>query len=937
MSRTGEELQGLIRGDVRFDDITRQLYSTDASIYQCRPLCVVFPHNTDDVAAAVRFASEHRIPVHLRGSGTGTRGDALGEGIVLDFTKYMRRIFYTGLDSVTAEPGILMRRLNGILAKTQARHIPSVTGNPHSTTVGSVLARNAAGLYYRRDGRIDTCVLELKTVLANGDVLHLNRQHLIDVAEEHESELNTGIQLAQEIAYGKEYTYCQRLSKILNERKIDLTRYFIGSRGTLGIIVEATLQTLPLPQRGSAYALFFESIKKAAAAVTQLNKSTAEFTPPPAPVLCELIDRRNLILIREQDERYKSLIPPDTGALLLVEFDTHNVDAAFAETLSPQYYQIKTDEHYALFDELIHRAPLVLQRLHSEVKPVPLIEDITVAVESLEEFVAGVMNVLQEHQITASLSGHIGQGQICITPLVDLSQPDILTKLRTFADAVRTLVTHYNTGVDTAIICNTNSTLYKKIKYLFDPHNVLGSIENGIEGGARGAGRKNRVSEPLFSPLPVSPLAKQLRWEPQRFAETVMRCNNCGECLRYDRKSRICPAFRGTSTQFYTPRSKAAFVRGILNNDLELNVLTDRAAYNLADSCLQCRMCDTECPSETDIAQAAFEIKSAYNSAHGLALDELVMSRLDTLLNVLTAVSCPVNALLRNRFVRWLLEKIIHVPRGQTIPPLAKIPFLRNVQLSRWFSRPRIEYFGTEKVALFVDTYTNFFDTKLAESAVRILEHNGISVEVPLHQKPAGVAAFAAGHKSLASALAHSNTALFADYIRQGYRIVTLNPAAASCITQDYRYFIEINDAAMLAENVTDFCTFIWRRHQEGKLLTNFKPLPCRIAYHAPCRSIALNRLRTDEPTPAELLLRLIPELDVQRLENGCCGGGGSYGFRQKHYKQSLQIGTPLCKALKEPDIDFGSSDCTLCCWQMTHGSRKPAKHPICLLAEAYE
>lgn len=98
-----------------------------------------------------------------------------------------------------------------------------------------------------------------------------------------------------------------------------------------------------------------------------------------------------------------------------------------------------------------------------------------------------------------------------------------------------------------------------------------------------------------------------------------------------------------------------------------------------------------------------------------------------------------------------------------------------------------------------------------------------------------------------------------------------------------------------------------------------------------------MNRLRTNEAAPAELLLRLIPDMEVQRLESGCCGGGGSFGFRQKHYRQSLQIGTPLFKALKEPNIDFGVSECHLCCWQMSHGSRKPAQHPVRLLAQAYE
>jgi ferredoxin len=285
--------------------------------------------------------------------------------------------------------------------------------------------------------------------------------------------------------------------------------------------------------------------------------------------------------------------------------------------------------------------------------------------------------------------------------------------------------------------------LFRKIKEAFDPQYLLNpgkvipqaspwtaSMRHGLEkrghtppnpqwsSGSRYAKLKPQQNENDTSP---SQLEIQLKWEPSYIFESAYQCNGCGECLRFDRQSRICPLFRGTATIEYAPRSKADLLRGILEQDIDLEELTSERAKDIADTCFQCRMCDIECPSKIDMNVLAFRSKAAYVAAHGLPLEDLIISRLDNILHILSPIGGVVNAAMRNRLIRWLLEKMFQFPQRRPIPPLARRPYLQRIRWSPLRHRLSPEQTETEKVALFVDTFANYFDPQLAELAVQIL------------------------------------------------------------------------------------------------------------------------------------------------------------------------------------------------------------------------
>jgi len=1004
-TRLRDDLRGLIKGDVRCDEITQQLYATDASILQTRPVCVVCPRNTDDVAAVVRYAADAGIPVHPRGAGTSLTGESLGNGIVLVFSRYMRRILHTGDDFVVVQPGLLRRRLNGIIGQSQNRFFGPLAGNPSSASLGSILARNGAGVHYLRYGLPSDHLVSMKVVLANGDLLTLDRRSL---PQPPSQPLPGGdsVALAHAIAFGKEYVYAGDIAHILSSRTseqlvesanqlpvnragyaeyavlqgesaeyVDLARLFAGSEGTLGITVETTLKTVPLPQHKSAVAFFFRSISNAIETVSTVSSLR--------PVLCELIDRRRLNMVRDWDVRYRSLIPAEAEAALLVELDTgtlaepmsadecrdrlkHLIDLVQTKKqLCFHALRVNTEHDFQLFEQVIRRSELALGRMYHSIQAIPLFDDIAVPLTAMNDAISGLLSSLHRHKITASFSGHVGQGHLRIHPLLDLSRPDTLALLHPLAESVYSMIlshggtvsSEWGTGLLKSQFLPQQfphlTSLFRKIKETFDPQYLLnpGRVipSNTLWTASLRHGLEKRGQAPPMSPSSSdsklmnqqdksspSQVEVQVKWEPSYVFEAAYRCNGCGECLRYDRQSRICPLFRGTATNEFAPRSKADLLRGVLEHDIDLETLTSERAKEIADSCFHCRMCDIECPSKIDINVLAFQSKAAYIAAHGLPFDDLIVSRLDTLLNLLTPFSCVVNGAMHNRFVRWFFEKTFQIPQRRTIPALTHRPYLSRIRWSPLRNRLPSEQTDKPRVALFVDTFVNYFNPQLAEWAVQILEHNGFSVHVPPRQRPSGRMSFVVGHANRAEQLARHNIAQMSELIRMGYKIVTIEPYSASCLTKDYQHMVDSREAEVMADNVVDFCSLLQWCHQADILRQDFQPLPYRVGYHAPCCGLAISASMATDTMPAEKLLRLIPDLDVQRVERGCCGMGGLWGVQQKNYRHSLQIGIPLFRALRQPEIDFGVSDCLACCLQMEHGSKKRTFHPIRLLAAAY-
>ncbi len=967
--RIQADLRGLVKGDVRCDDIFVQLYSSDASIYEIRPLAVIRPRTLADVVASVEYAAENHLPIHARGAGTGLAGESLGPGLVLDFSRYMRRVIETGDDWVRFQPGIIHAQLNEHL-RGMGRQFGPDPAMSSVTTMGSVLAIDAGGSHWLKYGSARRHVINMQVVLSDGQVLEIGREPLGEGRADPQSRrgrlIDPLVELlsrdAQLIRERQPQSVVNRsgyhLVDILSEDHLDLDKLVVGSEGTLALITEATVATLPLPKHRGVALLLFDRLESAAKAVMEIL--------PLDPSSCDLMDRRHLSLARESTVQYDLLIPPETEAALLIEQEGDTLSAVRdklaqvvdrvrrKKRLAFHAVQAQDRDEMELYLRLAHKVVPTLYRMKGTTRPLPFIEDLAVPPKALADFLVRMQNVLKQHQVIASLFGHAGHGQLHLRPFLDLSNPADVTRMAQLAgDLYREVIEvggtisgeHADGLSRTQFIVQQYGPLvdvFREVKRIFDPGNVFnpGKIVNDdndlLTRNLRHLTPEATVpSEPaaVTTDAPatngVGPVTWQLNWGNEEIAHAARDCNGCGACRSQLSDVRMCPIFRFAPAEESSPRAKANLMRGILTGQLPMSTLSRDDFKAVTDLCVNCHMCRLECPASVDIPKLMMEGKGAYVHVNGLDTSDWLMSRVDRLSWLGSLLSPLANWALTNQPARWLMEKVLGVARGRKLPRFASRSFLRIASRRRWTRTTRR---GVSKVLYFVDTYANYHDPQLAEALVAVLEHNAIAVYVPPAQQSSGMPMISLGALTQARKIAEKNVALLAEAVRQGYHIVASEPSAALALTHEYPALLDDDEARLVAANTSEACTFLWKLHQAGKLQLDLKPINAVLGYHMPCHIKALG-----VGSPGENLLRLIPGLVVNRTENGCSGMAGTFGLKRENYRASLRAGRGLINSLRSPRLQAGTTECSACKIQMEQGGGKPTIHPIKLLALAYD
>ncbi|MCA9231397.1 MAG: anaerobic glycerol-3-phosphate dehydrogenase subunit C [Planctomycetales bacterium] len=965
--RIEEDLRGQIAGDVRCDDLAVQLYSSDASIYEIAPLGVVRPRTVEDVVATVGYAAEHQISLHARGGGSGLAGGALGSGLIIDFSRYMRRILEISDETVRVQPGVVLANLNRRLA-SQDRLFGPDPANSQVTTLGSMISVDASGSRWPAYGSVGEQVESLQVVLANGELARFSLHHVptsdsservasltagVDrILQKHEAALNR--QQPRNLIDGCGY----QLAELRQSQQVNMARLFAGSEGTLGLITEATLRTTSLPAHVGSVLLYFESLGNAAHAANELAALR--------PSACDLMDRRHLSLARESDPRFELMIPQAAEAVLLVEHmaqtESH-LNGQLAETVALLQEKTKLAsgsttasdryDHQMLWQLARHYVP-TLYRLKGATRPIPFVEDIAVPPKMLPEFLVRLQQTLKQERITASLYGHVGHGRLHIRPFLDLANEGDVRKMESLAaqlyadvwEAGGTISSGHGDGLSrTPYVAQQTGQLaaaHSELKALFDPEQVLNPGKIVPQRAMRVTDNLRRVSYPLLDTLalntsetpaaadPGKPLVQlQLDWQPEEMAYAARACNGCASCRTQDEELRMCPIFRFSPREESSPRAKANLARGILTGALPGGLVVEEACKQVADLCVHCHMCRLECPSNVDIPKLMIEAKAAYTATNGERIHDWLIARVDMLCRTATRFSRVVNWGVANRPSRWIVEKLLGIAQGRKLPRLNHRPFLQQAAQRRL---DRLQRRTAEKVLYFVDTYANYCDSQLADALLAVLEHNEIAVYVPPGQQQAGMPLISRGVLDLARHVAEQNVALLAEAVRQGYTIVATEPSAVLALRHEYPMLLpEDDDAQLVAEHTFEACHYLWRRHQRGQLQLDFATLSMRVGYHIPCHMKAL-----EVGTPGENLLGLIPGLHIERLDKGCSGMAGIYGLQHRNYRNSLRAGLPLLTAVRTGSFKIGATECSACKIQMEQGSTKPTIHPIKLLALAY-
>lgn len=950
-SRINDDLRGLMEGEVFVDPVRLALYASDASLYQILPLAVVAPRHREDVVTLVRYAAENQIPLVARGAGTGLAGESLGSGIVVDFSRHLRRVITTSNDRVQVQPGIVYERLNHYLQSRGRMFAPDPAGADR-TTIGSMVAIDAAGSRSLRYGTTRDHVEAMQIVLASGDLLEVGREPLPcgpDVPPVKRDLVGQVAQLLRqnqaliEAKQPRSRRNCSgyRLSDMLGESTLDLARLLVGTEGTLALVTELTLRTEPIPPYSGVVLFLFKRLSEAARAVQEIL--------PFEPSACDLLDRRVLSLARESAPEYAELIPEGAEAALVVERQSNDpIEVHGRISLAVERVQRKLRLAFAsreAFDpvdvERIWNLPRkvvpLLYRMKGDARPVPFIEDVAVPTDVLPEFLVRGQNIFKHHQITASLYAHAGDGQLHLRPFLNPYDERDLQKIGRLAgefyEAVfevgGTISGEHGDGLArTAFIANQYGELlrvFRELKATFDPHNLLNPGK--IVGDTPDLLTRNLRSRPDVAPRP-NDLPRQLSWERLEILETARRCNGCGACRTQALPERMCPIFRVEPVEEATPRAKANLMRNLLEGSLDAADLQSDACKHVVDLCVNCKMCRLECPAAVDIPRLVTEIKGNYVAENGLRWSDWVVSRVELFAALASLTSLASNWLLENRGVRWAMERFFGVSRYRKLPRFARRPLHRWAARRRLTGPPRPARLGP--VAYFADVYTNYCDPDLGKALVRILRRNGVAVRIPAGQRGAGMPLIAAGDLEAAREVARRNVRVLAPLAREGYTILTTEPTAAVCLTQEYSDLLADPDADLVAGQVKDACQYLWELHEQGLLETRPQPLPLSVGCHTPCHLKAL-----EIGTPGQSLLGLIPELRVHSIEAGCSGMAGTFGLKAENFRTSLHAGWPLITQVRESGSACATTECSTCKMQLDQAVQKPTVHPIKLFAAA--
>jgi Fe-S oxidoreductase len=284
--------------------------------------------------------------------------------------------------------------------------------------------------------------------------------------------------------------------------------------------------------------------------------------------------------------------------------------------------------------------------------------------------------------------------------------------------------------------------------------------------------------------------------------------------------------------------------------------------------------------------------------------------------------------LIRSRLSRLLLDRLLGIAQGRKLPRLSQMSFLRWAQRNKLNRGSRQR---ARKVAVFADAFVNWNDLELGQALVKVLQHNGIDVVVPPEQLVSGMSLISDGVLGRARKLAARNVEILAEYVRQGFQIVTTEPSAALALKHEYLNLLDDDDARLVASQTFEATNYLWELHQTGLLELDFRPVNQTVGYHLPCHQRALN-----VGSPGVSLLRLVPGLQVELVEKGCSGMCGTFGLKRRNYIRSLRTGLPLITAMRSPAFAAGATECSTCKIQMEQGTNKPTIHPLKILALAY-
>ncbi|MEO9322940.1 FAD-binding and (Fe-S)-binding domain-containing protein [Nocardioides sp. C4-1] len=878
--------------EVRDDAGTRGMYSSDASLYRIPPLAVVRPRHVDEVAAALAVARETGVPLTSRGAGTSVAGNAVGRGIVLDFSRHLGRVLSIDPEARTAvvEPGTVHAVLQKAATPHGVRFGPDPSTHPRCT-IGGMIGNNACGSRSLAYGRTSDNVAGLRLLTAAGEVVETGYDAagrpvvtggaavldgVRDVMGRHLATARTELD-----RFGRQVSgYAAQ--HLLPER-FDLTQALVGSEGTLGVVTEATVRLVVDAPVRVVVVLGFDDIVAAGEAAPAVVEH--------GPTSCEGLDSRLLSVLRAR--RGEGAVPPlpRGAAWLFVELAGDDLDEvrARADRLAAAGLGV---------DALVVPDPVTQARLwriredgagmagrSPADKPAwPGWEDAAVPPHMLGSYLARFDELVTSYGMTSAPFGHFGDGCMHVRLDYPLDRPDGRAVLRAFLTDAAKLVGEYGGSLSgehgdgrarSELLPHMYSpeaiAMFAGIKHAFDPDNLLNPgvlvDPDPVDADVRVAG---------VAPYRAhgrTRLAMAYPHDDGDLAQAVHRCTGVGKC-RADNTAAggvMCPSFLATREEKDSTRGRARVLQEVVRGELPWS---SPELHDSLDLCLSCKGCASDCPTGIDMATYKSEALHQTYRRRLRPRSHYTLGRLPFWAQIAGRTPRLANLMMRLPVVGALMLWLAGVDGRRSVSAFARRPFRRT-----WSASSRPAASSGMPVILWVDSFSDSFDPDVAAAAVRVLESAGYAPRLPGERLCCGLTWITTGQLDAAKKILGRTVSALAVAAREGTPIVGLEPSCTGVLRSDVLELVPGPDADAVAAATTTLAELLTSTEGwEPPALAG-----TTVVAQPHCHHHAVMGWATD----AALLART--GATVTRL-SGCCGLAGNFGVEIGHYDVSVKV-----------------------------------------------
>ena len=957
ISKIGKEIEDKVNGKVLFDDFSRGRYSTDASVYQIKPIGVVLPKDTNDVLKIMEYSQQNSIPLLARGGGSSQCGQTVGESIVLDYSKHQNKILELNVEEkyVWVEPGVVLDHLNAYL-KPYGLWFPVDVSTSSRATIGGMSANNSCGsrsLYY---GNMVHNVLAIETILDDGSIStfdQIQKNYLVKKNNQDRfyNIIDKFINIRQSVVneIDENWPTTQRRVGGYNIDLIDPNGFnssnlLVGSEGTLSLFNKIKLKLSEIPKNKILGVCYFDNFHQA----MELTKEIVKLKP----TCVELMDQNLLNLAKEipiYADGIKKYIKGNPKAVLMVEFiDTEK--SVYEKKIKDLEYlvlnQNKNNQfsYYSNLDEQkevfeIRKAGLnILMSMKGDKKPVAFIEDCAVSLDHLAEYTAQLKEIFKKYNTSGMFYAHASVGTLHIRPVLNMKSDQDIKNMRSISEEAFQIVKDYkgsHSGEHGDGIVRSEfhemmfgkkiTNAFEEIKDTFDSKNLLnpGKIVRPYKSNDRSLMRYK-------SDYKAQNINTHYDWSNWgQFTDAVEMCNNNGACRKLD-SGVMCPSYRVTKEEKDLVRGRANTLRLALSNQLPEGSFASKEMYETMELCVSCKACQRECPMSVDMAKMKSEFLSHYYQKFSMRIKDKITAEMPRLIWLLKIIAPIFNKIKNFPLISSIVRKFGFAPE-RNMPEVQNQNTLREIYDAQNIS--------DKKVILFADTFNVNFENQNLIYSIKVLNKFGYQAIIPSFDKDkldrplcCGRTYISYGQLDKASYELNRFNNYIIDNNYINLPVVGIEPSCLLTFSDEYQKLKNVKNRAKIKNKFYLLEEFILEqmKNDNSVKMNRFEQ---NVLIHGHCHQKSQDRMKG--------LKNLLSELKIKNemIDSSCCGMAGSFGYDSKYYEVSKKMANlSLIPAINNSDEEnFIVANGTSCRHQISDLANKKGKHISELLFKIFE